>query len=65
MYYKKLGRGDKDHPPGIILRRDRNNGPGQENPRILAPITNGPVSTFLSATAHAVHKRSLEQTRDL
>jgi hypothetical protein len=34
---KKLGRGGKDHPPGIILRRDRNNGPGRENPRTLAP----------------------------
>jgi hypothetical protein len=34
---KKLGRGGKDRPPGIILRRDRNNGPGRENPRTLAP----------------------------
>jgi hypothetical protein len=34
---KKLGRGGKDRPPGIILRRDRNNGPDRENPRTLAP----------------------------
>jgi hypothetical protein len=49
---KKLGRGGKDRPPGIILRRDRNNGPDQENSRTLAPpITNGPTSTVHSATA--------------
>jgi hypothetical protein len=34
---KKLGRGGKDRPHGIILRRDRNNGLGLENPRTLAP----------------------------
>jgi hypothetical protein len=34
---KKLGRGGKDRPPDIILRRDRNNGPGRENLRTLAP----------------------------
>jgi hypothetical protein len=33
MYYKKLGRGGKDRSPGIILRIDRNNSPGQGNPR--------------------------------
>jgi hypothetical protein len=48
---KKLGRGGKDRPPGIKLRRDRNNGPGRENPRTLAPITNRPASTVHSATA--------------
>jgi hypothetical protein len=47
----KLSRGGKDRPPGIILRRDRNNGPDRENPRTLAPITNGPTSTVHSATA--------------
>jgi hypothetical protein len=48
---KKLGRGGKDRPPGIKLRRDRNNGPGRENPRTLAPITNRSASTVHSATA--------------
>jgi hypothetical protein len=33
----KLGRGEKDRPLGIILRRDRKHGPGRENPRTLAP----------------------------
>lgn len=46
----KLGRGGKDRPPGIILRRDQNNGPGQENPEPWPPITNGPMSTVHSAT---------------
>jgi hypothetical protein len=48
---KKLGQGGKDRPPGIILRRDRNNSHGRENPRTLPPITNGPTSTVHSATA--------------
>jgi hypothetical protein len=48
---KKLDRGGKGRPPGIILRRDRNNGLGRENPRTLPPITNGPASTVHSATA--------------
>jgi hypothetical protein len=34
---KKLDWGGNDRPPGIILRRDRNIGPGRENPRTLAP----------------------------
>jgi hypothetical protein len=34
---KKLDRKGNDRPPGIILRRDRNNGPNRENPRTLAP----------------------------
>jgi hypothetical protein len=29
---KKVGRRGNDHPSGIILRRDRNNGPNRENP---------------------------------
>jgi hypothetical protein len=48
---KKLGRGRKDRPPGIIQRRDRNNGPAVKNPRNLPPITNGPMSTVHSAMA--------------
>jgi hypothetical protein len=32
----------------FLLRRDRNNGSGRENPRTLA-ITNGPASTIHSA----------------
>jgi hypothetical protein len=43
-------RRERPPPPGIRLRRDRNNGPGQENPQTLAPITNGPASTVHSAT---------------
>jgi hypothetical protein len=47
---KKLSRGGKDRPPGIILRRNRNIGPGRENPepwppsltvRINCPLCNG------------------------
>jgi hypothetical protein len=33
---KELGRGGNDRPPGITLRRDRNNGPSRENPQTLA-----------------------------
>jgi hypothetical protein len=29
---QKLGRGGKDHPPGIILRRDRNMVPAEKIP---------------------------------
>jgi hypothetical protein len=47
---KKLGRGGNDRFPGIILKRDRNIGPAQENPRTLPPITNGSASTVYSAT---------------
>jgi hypothetical protein len=32
----KLGRGEKDRPPGIVLRRDQKHGPGRENSRTLA-----------------------------
>lgn len=51
IYYpKKIGRGENDRSPGIILRRDRNIDPGRENLRTRAPITNGSVSTVHSAT---------------
>jgi hypothetical protein len=43
--YKKTQPGSSQY---IILRRDRNNGSGRENPRTLA-ITNGPASTIHSA----------------
>jgi hypothetical protein len=47
MLLKKLGRGGKDRPPGIILRKDRNNGLGREKLRTLAlslmGLVNGPL----------------------
>ena len=48
---KNLAGEGKTALPVFHIRRDRNNGPGRENPRTLAPITNGPASTVHSATA--------------
>jgi hypothetical protein len=38
----KLGRGEKDCPPGIILRRDRNMVPAEKIPEPWSSITSGP-----------------------
>jgi hypothetical protein len=52
MVIKKTRPGrEKTALPVFHIRREQNNGLGQENPRTLAPITNGSASTVHSATA--------------
>jgi hypothetical protein len=41
---KKLGQGEKDCHPGIILRKDQNMVPTKKTPELWSPITNRPIN---------------------
>ena len=55
---KKLGRGGKDRPPGIILRRDRNMVPAEKIPEPWPPITSGPSPPTLQRPSQRVTRRT-------
>jgi hypothetical protein len=55
---KKLGRGGKDRPPGIILRRDRNMVPAEKIPEPWPPITSGPSPPTLQRPSRRVARRT-------
>jgi hypothetical protein len=65
--YKKLGRGDKDRPPGtmsgagtqgahnpLMAKKRPKHGIGRENPRTLPPITSRPSPPTLQRADRAV-----------
>jgi hypothetical protein len=55
---KKLGRGGKDRPPGIILRRDRNMVPAEKIPEPWPPITSGSSPPTLQRPNRRVARRT-------
>jgi hypothetical protein len=55
---KKLGRGGKDRPPGIILRRDRNKVPAEKIPEPWPLITSGPSPPTLQRPSRRVARRT-------
>jgi hypothetical protein len=60
--YSKLGRGGKDCPPSIILRRDRNMVPARKSPNpgppSIAdrhrPLCNGPVGGWRAGISYSI-----------
>jgi hypothetical protein len=54
---KKLGRGGKDRPPGIILRKDQNMIPAEKILEPWPPITSGPSPPTLQQPSWRVAHR--------